>query len=138
MPDTISIEALRKLATMADHDSAWEVLDDRRISITLPSRFGTACGFDSHCIAITHDSFDRLNAEANAAYIAAANPDVVLRLLEVAERALAYDHAAKNISAETGFFAPVREALFALHESLAPFRAAAEIARQASDRGGER
>jgi hypothetical protein len=127
MPDTISIETLRALAHAAS-SAPWfarydGVLEMRNVA---------------HYVESSHRQIAYDIRPEDAAYIAAANPDIVLRLLDVAERAMAYEHAVKNISSETGYFAAPREALAALHESLAPFRAAAEIARQASDRGGER
>jgi hypothetical protein len=47
------------------HTEGWlEVVDGRRIGITLPAETGD--GFDSHCVAITHDSNGRLDAVASA------------------------------------------------------------------------
>lgn len=63
----------------------WKVLDGRRVSVTLQTTEG--CGFDSHCVALTHDSMGRLNAEAHAAYIAACSPDRIARLLARLEEA---------------------------------------------------
>jgi hypothetical protein len=100
------LSELKKLAEAAQ-SGPWEVLDGRRVSVTLPS-LTEGCGYDSHAVAITHDSFRRLNAEANAAYIAAASPEVLLRLIAVAE-------AAKRHTEETGIpyasWAALRSAL---------------------------
>ncbi len=53
----------------------WEVLDGRRVGVTLPSKV-EGCGFYSHCIALTHSDRADINAEANARLIAAA-PDLL-------------------------------------------------------------
>jgi hypothetical protein len=100
---------LKKLAEAAQ-SGPWEVLDGRRVSVTLPS-LTEGCGYDSHAVAITHDSFRRLNAEANASYIAAASPEVLLRLIAVAE-------AAKYVAYSNGFDAAYPDKLEALRSAL--------------------
>lgn len=64
----------------------WEVLDGRRIGVTLPSSV-EGCGFDSHCVALTHSDRPEINAEANACLIA-ASPDLLAALRRCAQRIL--------------------------------------------------
>jgi hypothetical protein len=47
-----------------------EVLDGKRLSITLPSLV-EGCGYDSHCIALTYGGDERIDAKANARRIKA-------------------------------------------------------------------
>jgi hypothetical protein len=42
-----------------------EVLDGRRISVTLPSLI-EGCGYSSHCVALTYGDDERVNSLANA------------------------------------------------------------------------
>lgn len=48
-----------------------EVLDDRRISVTLPSLI-EGCGYSSHCVALTFGGDARVNSHANARRLVAA------------------------------------------------------------------
>jgi hypothetical protein len=110
------LSELKKLAEEAQ-SGPWEVLDGRRVSVTLPC-LTEGCGYDSHAVAITHDSFRRLNAEANASYIAAASPEVLLRLIAVAEAAqdhvdslMQYPETLVPINRERGTARALRSAL---------------------------
>lgn len=47
-----------------------EVLDDRRISVTLPPLIEDG-GYSSHCVAMTHGGDERVNSHANARRLAA-------------------------------------------------------------------
>lgn len=48
-----------------------EVLDDRRISVTLPPLIED-CGYTSHCVAMTYGGDERVNSHANARRLVAA------------------------------------------------------------------
>ena len=48
-----------------------EVLDDRRISVTLPPLI-EGCGYTSHCVAMAYGGDERVNSHANARRLAAS------------------------------------------------------------------
>ena len=48
-----------------------EVLDDRRISVTLPPLM-EGCGYTSHCVAMAYGGDERVNSHANARRLAAS------------------------------------------------------------------
>jgi hypothetical protein len=77
------LEELAKAATPGMPGERWYVLDGARVSATEPCEPVEHCGYNSVCVAITHG----LNAHDNAAYIAAANPSTILRLVRVARSA---------------------------------------------------
>jgi len=77
------LEALALEATPGMPDEHWYVLDGTRVS-----------AYNSNCVALTHG----LNAENNAAYIAAANPADVLKIiaaLKAAQRLIGYMKSAE-------------------------------------------
>lgn len=62
----------------------WEVLDGRRVGVTLPSLPAEGGGFCTHCVALTHSDRGEIDAEANARLIAAA-PDMLAALQMLSE-----------------------------------------------------
>lgn len=81
MTDTTTQAALRliELAKAADQDKR-EVLDGRRVSVNRPPPFAGG-GWSSVCLAMTHEGHG-LKAEANAAFIAACDPQTITAICQ--------------------------------------------------------
>jgi hypothetical protein len=74
-----SIERLTEIAEAAT-PGPWHKSDGKRVSVVLEN-INPGCGYDSHCVALTHSNDPRIDAQANAEFIATFNPTTVLSLL---------------------------------------------------------
>jgi hypothetical protein len=82
-PDLDHLESLARGATQGTEGEGWYVLDGRRVSATEPCEPVEQCGYNSACVALTFGN----KQVANAAYIAACSPEVILRLCAIARAA---------------------------------------------------
>lgn len=107
------LKALAQEATPGPWHWTWDGAGQPgRVGKTLPCEPVEDCGYNSHCIALTQEA-GRFDQQANAAFIAAADPATVLRLLAVVEAAKVAAHPVTYLDVRDGLDA-LRAALDAL------------------------
>jgi hypothetical protein len=90
-----SIERLTEIAEAAT-PGPWHKSDGKRVSVVLEN-INPGCGYDSHCVALTHSNDPRIDAQANAEFIATFNPTTVALIWAVVKAA---DEALKEYDAD--------------------------------------